>query len=129
MIAMVIGTGIDLVSVARFGRFRERRGERGLRRLFTEGELAYCLGLAAPDRSLAARFAAKEAFFKAMGTGYGRESGEWTEVEILREASGRPGIRLHGRAARFADSRGVRHIHLSLSHTDEMAAAFVVLED
>jgi len=126
---MVIGTGIDLVPVARLGRFRERRGDRGLRRLFTPDELAYCLRVAVPERSLAARFAAKEAFFKAMGTGYGREGGQWTEVEIRREASGRPAIRLHGRAARFADRCGVRRIHLSLSHTDDVAAAFVVLED
>lgn len=126
---MVLGTGIDLVSIARIRRFRERRGERGLRRLFTAGELAYCLPLAVPERSLAARFAAKEAFFKAMGTGYGRESGEWTEVEVLREASGRPGLRLHGRAAQIADRRGIRRIHLSLSHTDEVATALVVLED
>ncbi len=125
---MVIGTGIDLVPVARFGRFQERRGERGLRRLFTPDELAYCLRIAVPERSLAARFAAKEAFFKAMGTGYGRESGGWTDVEVFREASGRPCIRLHGRAARFAAGRGVRRIHLSLTHTDDVAAAFVVLE-
>jgi len=126
---MVIGTGVDLVSVARLGRFRERRGERGLSRLFTPDELAYCLRVAVPERSLAARFAAKEAFFKAIGTGYGREGGGWTEVEVFREASGRPAIRLHGRAARFAVGRGVRRIHVSLSHTDDMAAALVVLED
>ncbi len=63
-----------------------------------------------------------------MGTGYGRESGGWTDVEVFREASGRPCIRLHGRAARFAAGRGVRRIHLSLTHTDDVAAAFVVLE-
>jgi len=125
---MVVGTGIDLVPVARLRRFRERRAERGLRRLFTDAELGYCLRLAAPDRSLAARFAAKEAFFKAIGTGYGREGGGWRDVEVLREASGRPGIRLHGRAARYAEQRGIRRIHLSLSHTDEVATAIVLLE-
>src|SRR6185369_3041293 len=77
--AMVIGTGLDLVSVPRFDRFRRRHELRGLQRLFTHNELDYCLGLVKPTPSLAARFAAKEAFFKAAGTGLGRAGG-WHDV-------------------------------------------------
>ncbi|MBI4545598.1 MAG: holo-ACP synthase [Gemmatimonadetes bacterium] len=124
---MLIGAGIDLVSIPRFVEFWTRRQERGLRRLFTAGELDYCFGLARPAASLAARFAAKEAFFKALGTGYGR-GGAWTEVEVRRVGAGRPVLELHGRAARLARDQGVRHVHLSLSHTAELATAQVLLE-
>ena len=124
---MVLGTGLDLVSNSRFQKFVERRGARGLHRLFTEGELAYCLTHADPTPSLAARFAAKEAFFKALGTGMG-SGGDWRDVEVIRLASGRPRLMLHGRAAAAAHDLQVRTIHLSLSHTDQTAAAFVVLE-
>ncbi|HEY0306165.1 MAG TPA: holo-ACP synthase, partial [Longimicrobiales bacterium] len=95
---MVLGTGIDLVSIPRFEEFRQRHGERGLHRLFTAGELAYCLGRANATASLAVRFAAKEAFFKALGTGMG-SAGGWQDVEVIRLASGRPRLMLHGRAA------------------------------
>lgn len=124
---MILGTGVDLASVPRIARFLERHGDRGLHRLFTAGELDYCLGLALPAPSLAARFAAKEAFFKALGTGYGR-GGRWTDVEVVRSPSGKPRLRLHGRAARMARRRDVSRIHLSLSHTTEMAVAWILLE-
>jgi holo-[acyl-carrier protein] synthase len=124
---MIVGTGIDIVEVARLARFQERHGERGLRRLFTPGELDYCLALARPAPSLAARFAAKEALFKALGTGVG-PAGRWTDAEVLRAPNGRPTLRLHGPAARFAEAEGVRHVHLSLSHTAELAIASVILE-
>lgn len=124
---MIVGTGIDMVEVGRIEEFRRRRGERGLARLFTEAERSYCLGLAAPYPSLAARFAAKEAFFKALGTGYGR-GGRWVDVEVQRDPLGKPGLRLHGRAARLAAEAGVGRVHLSLSHTDQHAIAYVVLE-
>lgn len=124
---MVVGTGVDLVSVPRIEAFRVRHAERGLRRLYSERELSYCLGLAASAPSLAARFAAKEAFFKALGTGFGR-GGRWLDVEVARSASGRPVLLLHGRAAELARAAGVRRIHLSLTHTDALAAATVLLE-
>lgn len=124
---MVIGTGIDLVSIDRIERFRARFGERGLRRIFTDRELEYCLGLAVPAPSLAARFAAKEAFYKALGTGVG-PGGRWVDAEVVRHPSGCPELRLHGRAALLARERGIRHLHLSLSHTSEMAIASVLLE-
>ena len=124
---MVLGTGLDLVSIIRFKLFTDRRGKRGLHRLFTAGELEYCLTHADPTRSLAARFAAKEAFFKAVGTGMG-QGGGWRDVEVVRLASGRPRLMLHGRAASTAHDLQVRTIHISLTHTAETAGAFVVLE-
>lgn len=124
---MVLGTGLDLVSLSRFKAFTDRRGERGLNRLFTDGELTYCLEHADPTASLAVRFAAKEAFFKAIGTGMG-QGGGWHDVEVVRLASGRPRLLLHGRAASTAHEMQVRSIHVSLTHTAETAGAFVVLE-
>lgn len=124
---MVLGTGLDLVSVTRFKQFRERHGERGLLRLFTAGELQYCFTHVDPTPSLAARFAAKEAFFKAIGTGMGAGGG-WHDVEVVRLAPGRPQLVLHGRAASVAQDLQIRSIHVSLTHTAETAAAFVVLE-
>lgn len=124
---MIIGSGIDIVAVPRLASFHERYGERGLRRLFTEGELEYCLGLELPAPSLAARFAAKEALYKALGTGVGR-GGRWTEAEVVRAGNGCPTLRLHGTAARSAEERMVRRMHLSLSHTAEFAIASVILE-
>ena len=124
---MVLGTGIDLVSISRFNKFAARRGERGLERLFTPGELQYCLGHANPGPSLAARFAAKEAFYKALGTGMG-PAGGWLDVEVVRLSSGRPRLMLHGRAATAAQEMQVRTIHLSLTHTTQTAGAFVLLE-
>ena len=125
--AMLLGTGLDLVSLARFKRFVSRRGKRGLNRLFTDGELQYCLGHVDPTPSLAARFAAKEAFYKAIGTGMG-QSGGWRDVEVVRLTSGKPRLMLHGRAASTAHDMQVRTIHLSLTHTAESAGALVVLE-
>ena len=124
---MILGTGLDLVSVGRFEKFRTRHGERGLQRIFTAGELAYCLSRASATSSLAVRFAAKEAFFKALGTGMG-PAGGWRDVEVVRLASGRPRLMLHGRAAQVAHEVQVKTIHLSLTHTDDTAGAIVVLE-
>jgi len=124
---MILGIGTDLAPHSRIERLLARHGERALARLFTEAEREYCLALARPVPSLAARFAAKEAFFKALGTGYGR-GGRWTDVEIVRTPLGAPRVRLHGRAARLARRRRIRRIHLTLSHTDDLAIAHVVLE-
>jgi holo-[acyl-carrier protein] synthase len=125
---MILGVGIDLVRTARVAGLLERRGERALARLFTPAEAERCRAARAPDESFAARVAAKEAFFKALGLGLG-PGGEWTEVEVVSAASGAPSLRLTGRAAAVAEERGVRRIHLSLTHTDDTSAAVVVLED
>lgn len=124
---MLMGTGLDLVSVSRFKLFVSRRGKRGLGRLFTQAELEYCLTHIDPTPSLAARFAAKEAFFKAIGTGMG-PAGGWRDVEVVRLTSGRPRLMLHGRAASTAHDMQVRTIHVSLTHTADTAGALVVLE-
>jgi holo-[acyl-carrier protein] synthase len=124
---MIVGIGLDLVEVGRIAAFRERWGDRGLERLFTRGELRDCMDRAAPDPSLAARFAAKEAFFKALGTGYGR-GGDWTDVEVRRDRYGAPSLHLSGRAEAMARDLEVARVKVSLSHTAGMAAAQVLLE-
>ena len=124
---MIVGTGFDLVAVPRFRRLMQRRGERALTRLFTAAELDYCLEHVNPAPFLAARFAAKEAFYKSLGTGMG-PAGGWQDVEVVRLASGRPRLMLHGRAAYLVNQLQVRTIHLSLSHTSDTAGAFVILE-
>lgn len=124
----VLGIGMDVVDLPRFRRTLERLGEPFVRRLFTDGEAAYA------DRSprrraerLAARFAAKEAFGKALGLGMTGRS-QWREIEVEHDPRGRPLLVLHGETARHTEEFGVRHLHLSLSHDGEVAAAMVVLE-
>lgn len=124
---MIVGTGLDLVELERMAAFRQRWREKGLRRLFTDAELETCLERVGSTASLAARFAAKEAFFKALGTGYGR-GGAWTDVEIQNDAVGAPSLRLHGHAAELARQKGVVRSHVSLTHTGRAAAAVVTLE-
>lgn len=124
---MIIGVGTDLVEVRRVAAMLARRGERARAKLFTPAEVARCLGGRRPEESFAARFAAKEAFFKALGTGWSGGIG-WREVEVVSASGGAPSFRLAGTAARLAAERGVRRVHLSLTHTAELAAAYVVLE-
>lgn len=125
--AVIVGVGIDLASVRRMERVLERRGERARLRFFTAAESARCAAARSPAESFAARFAAKEAFYKALGTGVGGAGG-WTEVEVVSAPSGAPSLRLSGRAERAAAERGVSRIHLALTHTGDTAAAVVVLE-
>ncbi len=118
---------MDLVAVRRITATLARHGARARDRLFTTGEIARCEAADRPAESYAARFAAKEAFFKALGTGWGR-GGAWAEVGVVAGPSGAPSMRLTGEAASRAAERGVRRIHVTLSHTDELAGAYVVLE-
>ena len=125
--ARIVGIGLDLVEVARVRASVRRTGERFAQRVFTPDEIAYCAGRARKFEHLAARFAAKEATLKALGTGI---TG-WTsmqEVEVVHNAAGRPEIRLRGGVLRRARSLGVTAAHLSISHTEGVAAAVVVLE-
>jgi holo-[acyl-carrier protein] synthase len=124
---MILGIGTDLVEIARVQQLVERWGQRALRRLFTAGEVERCGHSRVPAESLAARFAAKEAFFKAIGTGWGRGV-EWKEIEVISAPSGAPELRLSGAAARLAAERGIVRMHLSLSHTDALACAYLILE-
>jgi len=122
----ILGTGIDLVENARIAASIEKFGERFLKRIFTLDEVAYCASCANPVPHYAARFAAKEAVSKAFGTGIGKAMG-WTEIEIYRNEAGAPFVRLHGGAAELARERGVREIYVSLTHTDNHAAASATL--
>jgi len=124
---LIIGIGIDLVEVERVRALLEQHPVRGPARLYTDDEVAYCRASRSPAESFAARFAAKEAVFKAFGTGW---SGglSWTEIEVVVDENGAPCVRLHGEASRLALSRSVLRTHLSLTHTRGFAGAFVVLE-
>ncbi len=114
------GVGIDLVDVDRFRRVLERR-PRIVDRLFTEGERRDAHSQ--PER-LAARFAAKEAVLKTLGIGAGVTP--WRSIEVTLSSSGAPSVVLHDRAKRIAESQDVGYLHLSMTHTDHLAAAFVV---
>jgi holo-[acyl-carrier protein] synthase len=124
---MIVGLGTDMVEVQRLKASIDRFGERFVRRIFTAGEQAYCAGKRHPEESLAARFAAKEAAAKALGTGISRGVG-WQNFEVSREHGRAPRLQLNGRALEIADALGVRRISLSLTHTDSVAAATVILE-
>lgn len=124
---MILGHGVDLAEIDRVRRSVERFGDRFLERVFTEGERAYAGDGPTRYERLAARFAAKEAVFKALGTGWAEGSG-WTDVEVVRAASGRPAVVLHGRAAEIAGDLGADRWHLSITHTGSMAMASVVVE-
>ncbi|MDH7487385.1 MAG: holo-ACP synthase [Anaerolineae bacterium] len=114
--------GVDIVELARIERAVRRHGDRFLRRVYTEAELAYCRG---DVGRLAARWAAKEAISKALGTGW--RGIEWYELEVIREPSGQPQVALHGRAKAIAEELGLTQWALSLSHSQTCAVAFVIV--
>jgi holo-[acyl-carrier protein] synthase len=124
---MIVGSGIDLVEIRRIQQSMDRHGRRFLDRVYTAAEQAYCLRKRNSAESFAARFAAKEAGAKALGTGisYGVS---WLEIEVVREPSGRPTLRFHGRAAQIATVLGVARAALSITHTADLAMASVVIE-
>ncbi|MEA3338089.1 MAG: holo-ACP synthase [Chloroflexota bacterium] len=121
--------GVDIVEVNRIERAVSRWGERFLKRVFTAGEIDYC---AERSQSLAARWAAKEAVSKALGTGWAPQEAhdggwiDWTEIEVCRQPSGEPGIRLHGKALSRAQALGLTQWRLSLSHSNDFAVAMVL---
>jgi holo-[acyl-carrier protein] synthase len=119
----MLTTGVDIIKISRVRRVLEHYGQRFLERVYTPGEIGYCRGRAP---NLAARFAAKEATMKALGTGV-RGVG-WQDIEVVRQESGAPSIRLHARAKARAQRLGVREVSLSLSHSQEYAVAFVVIQ-
>jgi holo-[acyl-carrier protein] synthase len=125
---MIVGSGIDLVEIERIQHSVDRYGSRFLNRVYTRAEQAYCQRKRKAAESFAARFAAKEAGAKALGTGIGFGV-NWLEIEVVREASGRPTIAFHGRAAQIAAYLGVVHAALSITHTGSLAMASVVLEN
>jgi len=124
---MLIGTGVDLIEVERIARSIERFGERFLRRVYTDHEIAYCSRRRVSAESYAARFAAKEAGAKALGTGISRGV-TWNEFQVTRNPGGRPVLELRGRAEGLARELGVRAISLSLTHSGGLAMATVLME-
>jgi holo-[acyl-carrier protein] synthase len=124
---VIVGIGVDIVEIEKLRLAMTRRGERLRNRAFTASEIAYCEQRANPYQHYAARFAAKEAAFKAIGTGW-REGVGWHDAEVTNELSGKPNLHLQGRALEIAQSMGARYFWLSLSHTDRYAVAQVTLE-
>jgi holo-[acyl-carrier protein] synthase len=124
---MILGTGVDLAEVARIEEAIARYGDRFIRRIYTQGEIAYVESKANRFERYAGRFAAKEAGMKAIGTGWKRGV-RWQDFEVSNLPSGRPTLRLHGEAARVAEQMGVKTISLSITHTAELGMAHVILE-
>jgi len=124
---VIVGTGIDLAEVDRIGDAIERHGRRFIERIYTPQEIAYVERKVNRYERYAARFAAKEAGMKAIGTGWKRGV-RWQDFEVTNLPSGRPTLEFHGVAAQFAQSLGVRNISLSLTHTAVQAMAIVILE-
>ena len=124
---MILGTGVDLAEVLRIRAAIERHGGRFIERIYTPPEIAYVERKANRFERYAARFAAKEAGMKAIGTGWKRGV-SWRDFEVVNLPSGKPTLRLHGVASEIAQQLGVRQIWLSLTHTAELGMAHVILE-
>lgn len=124
---MITGTGIDLAEVPRIRAAIERFGAKFLQRVYTDGERSYVDRKANRFERYAARFAAKEAGMKALGTGW-RRGVRWKDFEVANLPSGKPTLRLHGAARSIADQQGVQQISLSMTHTAESGMAFVIFE-
>jgi holo-[acyl-carrier protein] synthase len=124
---MIVGTGIDIAEVPRIRQSLARFGDRFLHRIYTPGEIRYCDSKANRVERYAARFAAKEAAMKALGTGWSHGV-RWRDCEVVRLPGGRPAIAFHGKAGEIAARLGVKNAALSLSHTAEQAIAQVILE-
>jgi holo-[acyl-carrier protein] synthase len=125
---MILGVGTDLAEVSRIRESIERFGDRFLNRIYTPGERTYALSKVNSAERFAARFAAKEAAMKAIGTGWS-QGVTWQDFSVVNEPSGRPTLRLSGVAQQVADRLGVRNLSISLTHTKEMAFAIVIIED
>lgn len=125
---LIVGLGVDIAEVDRLQAAIERRGESFLKRVFTPAEIAYCERHRAKFERYAARFAAKEAAMKALGTGWG-DGVRWVDLEVTRDNKGKPTMVLAGRARAIADAMGVRRISLSLTHSGNTAFAQVIFEN
>ena len=125
---MIVGTGVDLAEVPRIQASIERYGQKFIQRIYTPREIAYVERKANKFERYAARFAAKEAGMKAIGTGW-RRGVTWQDFEVANLPTGKPTLLLHGVAAKFAERLGVKNVSLSLTHTRELGMAHVILED
>lgn len=124
---MIFGVGIDLIEVGRLEKEADSGGDTFLGRVFTSREIEYCREFKTSALNYAARFAAKEATLKAMGTGL-REGFQWKDIEVLNDDLGKPYLNVQGRVKDFLDEKRIRGLHLSLSHLKQFAVACVVLE-
>jgi len=124
---MIIGLGNDIVEIAQMKRQLVRHGDEFRSEIFTDNEVAYCASKRYPERHLSARFAAKEAFFKALGSGKIGDC-NWRDIEIVNDEHGRPAVKLAGHTRLIAERLSVRRIHVSLTHTGAWAGATVILE-
>jgi holo-[acyl-carrier protein] synthase len=125
---MIVGTGVDIIEVSRVEEAIGRFGDRFLSRIFTEAEIRYCNSNRNQVERFAARFAAKEAAMKALGTGL-RRGVSWQHIEVGHQPGGRPTISFSHAAAEIAAELGARRVSLSVSHTEQHAIAQVILED
>ncbi len=123
----VVGLGLDLAQIERVQSFIERRGQRALDRVFTPGEQAYCDSRASRFASYAGRFAVKEAVMKVLGTGW-RAGVRWIDIEVVRDPGQAPRVELHGETGRIAERRGIRSLHITITHDAGLAAAVAVAE-
>lgn len=120
---MILGVGIDIIDIKRIKSIIEKFGDRFFERILTEKEIAYCKSFSKPELHFAGRFASKEAYSKSIGTGISKDFG-WKDIEILNDSRGKPYIR-HTKENEFSKNK----YHISISHTDEYATAFVVREE
>lgn len=124
---MIVGSGLDIAEVDRIEAAIQRHGTPFLERLFTPGEVSYCERHKNKFERYAARFAAKEAAMKALGTGWSHGV-RWRDIEVTRQATGRPTLRLAGAALQIAERMGVKNISVSITHSGNLALAQVIFE-
>ena len=125
---MIVGLGVDIAEVGRIEAAIVRHGRQFLQRVFTPAEIAYCERHRDRAERFAGRFAAKEAAMKALGTGW-RRGVRWVDIEVVREPSGKPTLKLSGASRAIADRLGVKNIALTITHTGNMALAEVIFEN
>jgi holo-[acyl-carrier protein] synthase len=124
---MIVGLGVDIAEVDRIAAAIERHGRAFLKRVFTPAEITYCEKHRNHAERFAGRFAAKEAAMKALGTGW-TQGVRWVDVEVVREPSGKPTLKLSGASRAIADRLGVKNIALTITHTENTALALVIFE-
>ena len=123
---MIVGIGTDIVKIERIARILEKQ-PHFIERVFTPAEAVYCYSKARPAESFAVRFAAKEAFMKAIGTGWG-DGINWQDIEVINDHQGKPAIVIHNASKEHIMSRSIDSIHVSLAHEREYGIAYVILE-
>ena len=124
---MLYGIGVDIVKISRIKKAMDRWGNRFLEKIFTKNEIEFCNSRPKPVNTFALRFAAKEAFSKAIGLGM-RQGLRWRDIEVFHHPTGKPGLRLHGKCLEIYKKHGLSNIHLSLSDEGDYGLAVVVLE-